>query len=76
MELSRRKLILNGTMLRLVPATKFQEFQGLNMWPECLLRYSWPLAMQGYDVIGVAATGSGKTPGGKVGRLASLCCCG
>ena len=35
-------------------------------------RYSWPLAMQGYDVIGVAATGSGKTPGGKVGRLASL----
>ena len=31
MELPRRKLILNATMLRLVPATKFQEFQGLNM---------------------------------------------
>lgn len=27
----------------------------------CVQRYSWPLAMQGYDVIGVAATGSGKT---------------
>lgn len=29
--------------------------------PSQIQQYSWPLAMQGYDVIGVAATGSGKT---------------
>lgn len=29
--------------------------------PSQIQQYAWPLAMQGYDVIGVAATGSGKT---------------
>jgi len=31
--------------------------------PSQIQQYAWPLAMQGYDVIGVAATGSGKTLG-------------
>jgi len=29
--------------------------------PSQIQAYTWPLALQGYDVIGVAATGSGKT---------------
>merc|ERR1719502_2602907 len=29
--------------------------------PSQIQQYSWPLAMQGQDCIGVAATGSGKT---------------
>eukprot|EP00928_Gymnodinium_smaydae_P095315 TRINITY_DN817_c0_g2_i1.p1 TRINITY_DN817_c0_g2~~TRINITY_DN817_c0_g2_i1.p1 ORF type:complete len:550 (-),score=108.69 TRINITY_DN817_c0_g2_i1:60-1709(-) len=66
---------VEGSDGRPLPNTKVSSFDEVQMFPRPLIdelkrafpgpsqiqAYTWPLAMQGKDIVGIAATGSGKT---------------